>query len=298
MFGEISCFHCKKVIIFPGGINIFDSIVKCPYDSCFKSFEKRNCKSCKRTQKYELINFFLNYDVNKCYYIDCNNYDFTYRIKCINSQVSECPIQPKNSNSIEVNINAIPEFNHLYLEDEHNFNKQSYPSQNNLIQNIIDYKRNIECNENASYYSDDVSSDNGYDYITNYGYDNYDDSFYDSQLPSKYANLHKQLDNYFEEEEKNMYISEIIDLKEDNLKEKLINSDKEKSDKIEDEKDNNDLSNCCIICLDKLKDTLFLPCKHLVCCSECSDKIFKNDNNKKCPVCTANIENKIDKIYF
>ena len=47
----------------------------------------------------------------------------------------------------------------------------------------------------------------------------------------------------------------------------------------------------CIICLNNERNNLFLPCKHLVCCSSCIKKI------KFCPLCQKEISSNI-KIYF
>lgn len=43
----------------------------------------------------------------------------------------------------------------------------------------------------------------------------------------------------------------------------------------------------CVICLDSVPNVLFLPCRHLKCCSTCS---VSTDN---CPVCRAKIVDKI-----
>ena len=49
----------------------------------------------------------------------------------------------------------------------------------------------------------------------------------------------------------------------------------------------------CKVCYEKISDCIFEPCKHMVCCDECSNKIMDN----KCPMCRTNIESKL-KIYF
>ncbi|KAL7717293.1 RING-type domain-containing protein [Entamoeba marina] len=48
------------------------------------------------------------------------------------------------------------------------------------------------------------------------------------------------------------------------------------------------LSNICPCCLESIANTVFLPCKHLVVCSECAISI--NQTTKKCPVCLQNVE--------
>ena len=41
----------------------------------------------------------------------------------------------------------------------------------------------------------------------------------------------------------------------------------------------------CAVCLDKPKETLFLPCKHLCACAECAATIMKA--SRLCPICRA-----------
>ena len=43
----------------------------------------------------------------------------------------------------------------------------------------------------------------------------------------------------------------------------------------------------CIICQDKLRDTIFLPCSHLATCYDCFLKMGKD---QKCPVCTEKVQ--------
>lgn len=44
----------------------------------------------------------------------------------------------------------------------------------------------------------------------------------------------------------------------------------------------------CNICIENEKNTVFLPCAHVVCCLDCCINI-----NNKCPVCTMEIKQKI-----
>lgn len=55
----------------------------------------------------------------------------------------------------------------------------------------------------------------------------------------------------------------------------------EELEKLQDEKN-------CVICLENPKNILFLPCKHISCCSECSSQV------KECPMCRAKIDQKIE----
>ena len=48
-------------------------------------------------------------------------------------------------------------------------------------------------------------------------------------------------------------------------------------------------NNECAVCLCNAKDTVFFPCGHFYCCGECSN------NLRNCPICRAQISNKINK---
>jgi len=43
----------------------------------------------------------------------------------------------------------------------------------------------------------------------------------------------------------------------------------------------------CVICLTAKKNILFMPCKHLGCCKECSNKVLE------CPLCRTPVQSKI-----
>jgi hypothetical protein len=45
----------------------------------------------------------------------------------------------------------------------------------------------------------------------------------------------------------------------------------------------------CITCETYGKNTVFLPCTHMVCCFECAKKV----PNDECPICRQKIENKL-----
>jgi hypothetical protein len=47
---------------------------------------------------------------------------------------------------------------------------------------------------------------------------------------------------------------------------------------------------CCVVCQDKTRQMLFMPCKHLVCCSECGREPSANQGLRMCPVCRAEIQ--------
>ena len=49
--------------------------------------------------------------------------------------------------------------------------------------------------------------------------------------------------------------------------------------------------NVCIICKERERNIVFIPCDHLACCEPCAVEIIS-----KCPICRQNITNKI-KVY-
>ena len=65
---------------------------------------------------------------------------------------------------------------------------------------------------------------------------------------------------------------------------------KQPEPKKEEKEEVEDLTLCCI-CMDDKKDVLFLPCKHICACANCS-------NVKTCPICRTDIISKIDGVFF
>lgn len=51
----------------------------------------------------------------------------------------------------------------------------------------------------------------------------------------------------------------------------------------------------CDICAENSKNICFIPCGHIVCCSECSTNV--EDNGNVCPICKQSIESTI-KVYY
>jgi hypothetical protein len=49
---------------------------------------------------------------------------------------------------------------------------------------------------------------------------------------------------------------------------------------------NGDRASTCVICMEVARQVLFMPCKHVVCCSNCSGHV------QKCPVCNQRITSK------
>jgi len=63
---------------------------------------------------------------------------------------------------------------------------------------------------------------------------------------------------------------------------------KEKRFQLQNNNENNEL--VCVVCLDKKKDTLFMPCNHLCTCYGCGVQL------DKCPLCRKKISNKVKTI--
>lgn len=55
-----------------------------------------------------------------------------------------------------------------------------------------------------------------------------------------------------------------------------------------DSSKNNNISIPCIICFEFERNNLFIPCKHLACCTSCCSKV------EKCPICNTSIETYIE----
>ena len=45
----------------------------------------------------------------------------------------------------------------------------------------------------------------------------------------------------------------------------------------------------CVICMTDDKNTMMLPCRHLIVCSRCSGEVTAR--NKKCPICRLGMRN-------
>ena len=72
---------------------------------------------------------------------------------------------------------------------------------------------------------------------------------------------------------------------------KIIKTIEDFNEKTNDDED----KKLCSICLDNKKDHLFMPCRHLCICEDCSKKI--NIKKDKCIICREKIES-IIKIYL
>lgn len=49
----------------------------------------------------------------------------------------------------------------------------------------------------------------------------------------------------------------------------------------------------CIVCLDQLKNYLFFPCNHCSMCVTCGDKFYKQQRNRRCPICKISVEEEL-----
>lgn len=76
-------------------------------------------------------------------------------------------------------------------------------------------------------------------------------------------------------------------LNSDNMETRVLKNNEPKNDDAK----NNEASEC-IICLDKPKTTVFMPCKHQCCCSNCSREVF--NTGKMCPFCRTHVSDVID----
>ena len=54
----------------------------------------------------------------------------------------------------------------------------------------------------------------------------------------------------------------------------------------------NPAENTCVVCLKAPKNTLLLPCKHLVMCAACTS------SSPQCPVCKSSITDCINGVFF
>ena len=55
--------------------------------------------------------------------------------------------------------------------------------------------------------------------------------------------------------------------------------------------DDLDDEECCVVCCDKRRDTVLVPCGHVVLCSGCCDDVVAATN--ECPVCRHAIEESV-----
>lgn len=53
--------------------------------------------------------------------------------------------------------------------------------------------------------------------------------------------------------------------------------------------------NKCIICIDRQRQAVFVPCGHKYCCCECAKNIYETKNI--CPICNSIIEKILDKVF-
>ena len=75
--------------------------------------------------------------------------------------------------------------------------------------------------------------------------------------------------------------------------------DKIKNNDEEQKKKNREVliteENNCVICLDRPKQVVFIPCGHKCCCNEDGKKLF--DKKIACPICNAEITFVLERIY-
>lgn len=44
----------------------------------------------------------------------------------------------------------------------------------------------------------------------------------------------------------------------------------------------------CVVCMDNVKNTVFVPCGHCLCCTACAEVVLRK--NGTCPVCSTYID--------
>jgi hypothetical protein len=54
----------------------------------------------------------------------------------------------------------------------------------------------------------------------------------------------------------------------------------------------------CVVCLEAPKDTVVLPCKHLVMCAECTRAVLASSSQPQCPVCRSRIADCMYGVFF
>jgi hypothetical protein len=56
--------------------------------------------------------------------------------------------------------------------------------------------------------------------------------------------------------------------------------------------------NTCVVCLAVPKDTVVLPCKHLVMCAACTKAVLASSSQPRCPVCRSRIADCMYGVFF
>lgn len=46
----------------------------------------------------------------------------------------------------------------------------------------------------------------------------------------------------------------------------------------------------CVICYDKIRDTILVPCMHVATCQLCTRRIMESESTSNCPICRRHIE--------
>lgn len=104
------------------------------------------------------------------------------------------------------------------------------------------------------------------------------------KVPVVYVKLMNQQGKYFYSI-KNKNVIEIIT---DEVTQQINLDNIKQNTKIYEDASTNE----CTVCLCAEKDTVFIPCGHFYTCNGCSQQL------KKCPICRANITDRINKSMF
>ncbi|KAH8263131.1 hypothetical protein KR044_004834 [Drosophila immigrans] len=49
-------------------------------------------------------------------------------------------------------------------------------------------------------------------------------------------------------------------------------------------------SDCCVVCIERSRNIVLLPCRHLCLCKECSQQLHRYEGGNRCPVCRDFVE--------
>ncbi|KAH8392310.1 hypothetical protein KR215_005790 [Drosophila sulfurigaster] len=49
-------------------------------------------------------------------------------------------------------------------------------------------------------------------------------------------------------------------------------------------------SDCCVVCIERKRNIVLLPCRHLCLCKECSQQLHRYEGGNRCPMCRDYVE--------
>ncbi|KAJ3425764.1 e3 ubiquitin-protein ligase xiap [Anaeramoeba flamelloides] len=186
------------------------------------------------------------------------------------------PYQEYSTNTFNNNVNNSYQFE--YENQFHNYT--DYPPQNNQdnIHTLEENEKNHNIYENGEYYNDIYIT------ITN------------KLINKKYIQIDHSNSKGQQQIENDNILFTIKDLKlQVNNPIKHQQEKNQKLNKTKKKKIPKSKKILCKICMINSANSLFLPCKHMLCCENCTKIIF--EKNKKCPLCRTEIK-KTMKIFI